>query len=216
MRRRAALVAVAAAAGALLAAGCGSVGHQENVSQGEGEELFRQGCAQCHTLEAVGAQGQIGPNLDAHFAELRRQGFDESSMRDLVRAQIAHPVEEPPTGAPGMPANIYEGEQAEAVAAYVAAVAGNPQGGQPAGGEPLTDATDGETIFLQAGCGSCHTLAAAGSNGTIGPNLDESQPDAQLAVDRVTNGQGGMPAFRGRLDEGQIRAVAEYVAESAG
>ena len=216
MRRRAALVAVAAAAGALLAAGCGSVGHQENASQGEGEELFRQGCAQCHTLEAVGAQGQIGPNLDAHFAELRRQGFDESSMRDLVRAQIAHPVEEPPTGAPGMPANIYEGEQAEAVAAYVAAVAGNPQGGQPAGGEPLTDATDGETIFLQAGCGSCHTLAAAGSNGTIGPNLDESQPDAQLAGDRVTNGQGGMPAFRGRLDEGQIRAVAEYVAESAG
>ena len=51
-------------------------------------------CAQCHTLEAVGAQGQIGPNLDAHFAELRRQGFDESSMRDLVHAQIAHPMED--------------------------------------------------------------------------------------------------------------------------
>lgn len=216
MRRRLALAAVTAAAGVVAAAGCGSVGHQTNVSQGQGEELFRQGCAQCHTLEAVGAQGQIGPNLDAHFAELRRQGFDESTMRDLVRAQIAHPVEEPPTGAPGMPANIYEGEQAEAVAAYVAAVAGNPERGGGGGGEQLTEATDGETIFLQAGCGSCHALAAAGSTGTVGPNLDESQPDLELAVDRVTNGQGGMPSFRGRLSEAQIRAVAQYVADSAG
>ena len=214
MRRRIALAAVVAAAGAALATGCGS-SHVEEANQGEGEELFRTGCAQCHTLEAVGAQGQIGPNLDAHFAELREQGFDESSMRDLVRAQIAHPVEEPPTGAPGMPANIYEGEQADSVAAFVAAVAGNPEAGG-GGGEPLTDATDGETIFLQAGCGSCHTLAAAGASGTIGPSLDESQPDVALVVDRVTNGQGGMPSFRGRLSEEQIQAVADYVAENAG
>jgi cbb3-type cytochrome c oxidase subunit III len=213
LRRRIALAAVFAAAGAALVAGCGS-SHVEEASQGEGEELFRNGCAQCHTLEAVGAQGRIGPNLDAHFAELRKQGFDESSMRDLVRAQIAHPVETPPTGAPGMPAGIYEGEQADAVAAYVAAVAGNPEAG--GGGDQLTDATDGETIFLQAGCGSCHTLAAAGASGAIGPNLDESQPDVSLVVDRVTNGKGGMPSFRGRLTEDQIQAVAEYVAENAG
>jgi cbb3-type cytochrome c oxidase subunit III len=212
--RRAALAAVVAAVGAALAAGCGA-SHVEESSQGEGEALFRDGCAQCHTLEAVGAQGRIGPNLDAHFAELREQGFDESSMRDLVRAQIAHPVEEPPTGSPGMPAGIYEGEQADAVASYVAAVAGNPDAGG-GGGEPLTDATDGETIFLQGGCGSCHTLAAAGASGTIGPNLDESRPDVALVVDRVTNGKDGMPSFRGRLTEEQIQAVAEYVAENAG
>lgn len=215
MGRRIALAAFVVAAGVVLASGCGSVGHQENVSQGEGEELFSQGCAQCHTLEAAGAQGQIGPNLDAHFAELREQGFDESSMRDLVRAQIAHPVEDPPTGAQGMPSNIYEGDQAEAVASYVAAVAGNPDAGG-GGGEPITDATDGETIFLQAGCGNCHTLGAAGSTGNIGPNLDDSKPDVALVVDRVTNGQGGMPAFRGRLSEEQIQAVADYVSKNAG
>jgi cbb3-type cytochrome c oxidase subunit III len=214
LRRRVALAAVVAAAGAVVAGGCGSVGHQEESAQGQGDELFRNGCAQCHTLEAVGAQGQIGPNLDAHFAELRRQGFDESSLRDLVRAQIKHPVSDPPTGAPGMPADIYEGEQAEAVAAFVAAVAGNPQAG--GGGEPLTEATDGETIFAQAGCGSCHTLAAAGTSGTIGPSLDESRPDVALVVDRVTNGKGGMPSFRGRLSEAQIQAVADYVAQNAG
>jgi mono/diheme cytochrome c family protein len=140
-------------------------------------------------------------------------------MRDLVRAQIAHPVEEPPTGAPGMPANIYEGEQADSVASYVAAVAGNPDaagGGGGDGGEPITEATDGETIFLQAGCGSCHALAAADASGAIGPSLDESKPDVSLVVDRVTNGKGGMPSFRGRLSEEQIQAVAEYVAENAG
>jgi cbb3-type cytochrome c oxidase subunit III len=216
LRRRIALAAVVAAAGAALAGGCGS-SHVEDASQGQGEQLFADGCAQCHTLAAAGAQGQIGPNLDAHFAELREQGFDESSMRDLVRAQIAHPVEEPPTGAPGMPADIYEGEQADAVAAYVAAVAGGPEGDGGGGtGDLLTEATDGETIFLQAGCGSCHALAAAGASGTIGPNLDESKPDVSLVVDRVTNGMGGMPSFEGRLSDEQIQAVADYVSTSAG
>ena len=216
MRRRIALAAVVAAAGALLAGGCGT-SRVEEASQGEGEQLFKSGCAQCHTLGAASAQGQIGPNLDAHFAELRRQGFDESSMRDLVRAQIAYPVEDPPTGAQGMPANIYEGEQADAVASYVAAVAGAPEGdGGDTGGELLTEATDGETIFSQAGCASCHALAAAGANGAIGPNLDESKPAVSLVVDRVTNGKGGMPAFKGRLSEEQIQAVADYVSKSAG
>jgi cbb3-type cytochrome c oxidase subunit III len=214
VRRRVALAAIVAAAGAVFAGGCGS-SHVEEASSGGGEELFSQACAQCHTLAAAGAQGQIGPNLDAHFAELRAQGFDEASMRDLVRTQIRYPVTHPPTGAPGMPANIYEGEQAEIVAAYVAAVAGNPEA-SGGGGEPLTEATDGETIFAEAGCVSCHTLAAAGATGTIGPNLDEAKPDVALVVDRVTNGKGGMPSFRGRLTEEQIQAVAEYVAQNAG
>jgi cbb3-type cytochrome c oxidase subunit III len=213
--RRTALAAVVAAAGAALAGGCGS-SHVGEASPGAGEQLFKDGCAQCHTLSAAGAAGQIGPDLDAHFAELREQGFDESSMRDLVRAQIAHPVEEPPTGAPGMPAGIYEGEQADAVAAYVASVAGAPEGDGGGGGELLTEATDGETIFSQAGCGSCHALAAAGASGTIGPNLDESKPDVSLVVDRVTNGMGGMPSFKGRLSDEQIQAVADYVSKSAG
>ena len=221
MRRRVAvaLAAVAAAAAAALGAvGCGATGHVENASPGEGRDLFLQECASCHTLQAAGAQGQIGPNLDHAFASLREEGFEESTIRNMVRAQIKHPVEEPPTEAPGMPADLVVGEQAEAVAAYVASVAGLPggAGGGGGAGEQITDATDGETIFAQAGCGSCHTLAAAGTTGTIGPSLDESQPDVQLVIDRVTNGMGAMPAFEGRLTEEQIQAVADYVAESAG
>jgi mono/diheme cytochrome c family protein len=32
----------------------------------------------------------------------------------------------------------------------------------------------GKTLFRVSGCGGCHTFAAAGTNGTTGPNLDEA------------------------------------------
>ena len=76
------------------------------------------------------------------------------------------------------------------------------------------DAAAGEAIFAENGCGSCHTLDAAGASGSIGPNLDESQPDAELVIDRVTNGAGAMPAFGDQLEPQQIADVAAYVVES--
>ncbi len=76
------------------------------------------------------------------------------------------------------------------------------------------DAAAGEEIFSANGCGSCHTLEAAGSSGTIGPNLDEAKPDKELVIDRVTNGSGPMPAFGEQLSEQQIADVAAYVVES--
>jgi mono/diheme cytochrome c family protein len=78
------------------------------------------------------------------------------------------------------------------------------------------DAANGEAVFASAGCGSCHTLSAAGSTGTIGPNLDDAQPSFELAVERVTKGQGGMPSFEGQLEPQEIADVAQYVSESAG
>ena len=82
------------------------------------------------------------------------------------------------------------------------------------GGPPQGDAAAGESIFASAGCGSCHTLEAAGSSGTVGPDLDEAKPDAALVVDRVTNGMGAMPSFSDQLDEAEIQDVAAYVVES--
>ena len=74
------------------------------------------------------------------------------------------------------------------------------------------DAASGKSVFLgSAGCGSCHTFADAGTTGQIGPNLDDSQPSFELAVDRITNGQGAMPAFEGTLSEQEITDVATYV-----
>jgi mono/diheme cytochrome c family protein len=76
------------------------------------------------------------------------------------------------------------------------------------------DASNGAQIFASAGCGGCHTLEAAGSSGSVGPNLDDSQPDVALTTDRVTNGQGAMPSFSDSLSEQEIADVAAYVVES--
>jgi mono/diheme cytochrome c family protein len=82
---------------------------------------------------------------------------------------------------------------------------------------PQADPDVGKEVFLgTAGCGSCHTLADAGTSGTIGPNLDDAQPSAELAVDRVTNGQGAMPPFKDQLTAQQIADVAAYVSQRAG
>jgi mono/diheme cytochrome c family protein len=89
----------------------------------------------------------------------------------------------------------------------------------PAKSSPIpadADAAAGAKVFASAGCGSCHTLAAAKSSGQVGPNLDDAQPGYDVVVAKVTNGGGGMPAFGEQLGEHQIRDVAAFVATSAG
>ncbi len=88
-------------------------------------------------------------------------------------------------------------------------------GGADSPAEPTT-VQAGTRVFSQAGCGTCHTLAAAGARGQIGPNLDELQPDPDTVARQVRRGGGGMPAYADRLSEENIRAVAAYVAQVAG
>ena len=40
--------------------------------------------------------------------------------------------------------------------------------------QPSGSPEAGRAVFESAGCGGCHTFAAAGSSGTTGPNLDET------------------------------------------
>jgi mono/diheme cytochrome c family protein len=82
---------------------------------------------------------------------------------------------------------------------------------------PKGDPVAGKAIFTGAsGCTGCHTLADAGSSGTVGPNLDDAMPSFDLAYDRVTNGQGGMPSFQTSLTDQQRADVAAYVSSVAG
>ena len=74
---------------------------------------------------------------------------------------------------------------------------------------------DGKQIFI-SNCGSCHTLGAAGTSGSVGPNLDQLKPGAATVEQQVRNGGGGMPSFEGSLSSAQIAAVANYVAQNAG
>lgn len=233
----------------LVVAGCGgTVGFDEGSGdKARGKTLFTQTCGSCHTLADAGTSGTIGPDLDAAFYQYRvdTSGADaddadfaaqltdpdiESTVRQVVRGQIAYPVVNPSSGAPGMPADLVTGDDAAAVAAYVASVAGlQPPGsgkaaagggaaggGTAGGGGTSGGGADGKSVFASAGCGSCHTLQDAGTTGTIGPNLDDAKPSQELAVDRVTNGRGAMPPFKGQLTDAQIRAVAQYVSTAAG
>src|SRR5215211_5410843 len=136
MARRAALAALAVATAALVS-GCGAVEHL-SAAEGDpshGKTLFSQKCASCHVLADAKANGKIGPSLDDAFESARMQKFDESTIKDVVRGQIAYP-EEP------MPAKLVVGEDADDVAAYVAKCGGVPSCGVQAskagasGGKP--------------------------------------------------------------------------------
>src|SRR5947208_6903361 len=72
----------------------------------------------------------------------------------------------------------------------------------------------GAKVFASADCGGCHALSAAKSSGQTGPNLDQLKPSYDTVVRQVSNGGGGMPSFSGRLNAGQIKSVASYVADS--
>jgi mono/diheme cytochrome c family protein len=78
------------------------------------------------------------------------------------------------------------------------------------------DPTAGGGIFKSSGCVSCHTLAAAHSTGTVGPNLDQLKPDYRAVTAQVTNGGGAMPAFKATLSAQQVADVAAYVVNSTG
>jgi len=211
--------------GALGLAACGDTVGYTDASSGDkihGKELFKQGCGSCHTLADAGTTGAIGPNLDYAFLQSRKDGLGEDTILQVVRDQMAYAVTKPSTGSPGMPRDIFTGQDADDVATYVASVAGLDASGQiinpanPPKPTPPGGAADGKTIFATAGCTGCHTLKAAGSTGTVGPNLDEAKPPKELVIDRVTNGKGGMPSFKGQLSDAQIQAVATYVSENAG
>ena len=81
------------------------------------------------------------------------------------------------------------------------------------GGGGTQTASSGKQLFSDK-CGSCHTLEAAGTGGTFGPNLDDLKPDKTTVLNQIERGGGGMPA---KLYEGEdADTVAAYVADNAG
>ena len=243
MRRAYRVVALGAGlvATAFLVAGCGtggaaSAGQPPDLQNGE--TLFKGAgtCGSCHTLSAAGTTGTIGPNLDDAFAESVSEHYPQTSIENVVLDQIrlgSGQINAPYTSSqyfvqhclpphsnspkclsPTMPANLVTGQDAIDVAAYVASVAG--QSGFATSGGFASLGTDGAAIFKGAGCAGCHTLSAAGSTGTVGPNLDQLKPSESVVAHQVMVGGGKMPPFQGKLSPAQIQAVAKYVSSSAG
>jgi cbb3-type cytochrome c oxidase subunit III len=203
---------------ALTLAACGTGGLASGTAdQDNGKKLFQAKCAGCHALSAVGSAGGIGPNLDDSFAQARAEGYKESAIRNIVHEQIKYPGQyataqnDPDFLTANMPANLVKGQDAEDVAAFVAANAGLRGFAE----SQLISGTNGKDIFGKK-CATCHTLKAAGATGTIGPNLDQLKPSFAVAQNQVIHGGGAMPAFKGVLTDAQIKAVAKYVSSRAG
>ena len=173
--------------------------HAKTADKAHGKDLFVKTCGACHTLADAGTSGKVGPNLDDAFAGPRQQGFAESTFANVIRDQILFPIVNPvgfvtgPNGtkvrAPGMPAKLYTGQDAQDIAAYVASVAGVAEIGATTGATttsaaPLppaptttaaatttatttaqtttsggggSDLAAGKSVFMTAGCTSCHT-----------------------------------------------------------
>jgi mono/diheme cytochrome c family protein len=92
----------------------------------------------------------------------------------------------------------------------------------PAQGDPAA----GKTLFTSQGCGACHAFTAAGTNATVGPNLDEALQGKDAAfigesiVDpnaEITQGYqpGIMPGdFGQKLSEKQIADLVAFLSQS--
>ena len=71
-----------------------------------------------------------------------------------------------------------------------------------------------EVYNNKAQCSVCHTLQVAGSEGNIGPNLDQLKPSIPQIIYTVNNGIGVMQAWEEILTDEEIEAVAYYIFNS--
>jgi mono/diheme cytochrome c family protein len=223
-RNRALLAVLVPVAAVLALTACG----RDEADLSNGKAQFVQKCGSCHALDRAGTQGQTGPDLDAAFQAALRAGMNRETVQGVVRDQIANVRR-----GSQMPEDLVTGKNARDVAAYVAFAAnrtGEDEGALAQAG--LEGATSGRQIFVAAGCGSCHELAKAGTNGTTGPSLDdlasaagqrESGTSPEEYVEEslvepdafVVEGfqPGVMPSFEGRLSERQIQTLVDYLLE---
>jgi len=83
------------------------------ASEASGRATFAKYCSTCHTLRASNAVGKVGPNLDVLHPP-------KGLILDAIKNGRAR-------GQGQMPAGVVDGQDAQDVAAYVAAVAGQSQ-----------------------------------------------------------------------------------------
>jgi mono/diheme cytochrome c family protein len=212
------LIATVTAASALVGlTGC-NLGPKPDLDKGQ--QLFTQKCGSCHTLTGAGTNGDVGPNLDYAFKQARASGFDSDTIKGVVSYQIenARPASPQQTDV-YMPRNLVTGDDAENVAAYVASVAGVPGIKAPVFAPPQ---------FFASNCGSCHTLAQAGTTGNVGPNLDDalkgmSAADISQSISdpnaKITPGfpSGVMPQNFGQtLTPPQLQQLVAYLQQATG
>ena len=77
----------------------------------------------------------------------------------------------------------------------------------------------GPAVFASMGCGSCHALAAAGSTGQMGPDLDSALEHHTRAtlIAQITSpaGDGGVSAmpdnFASRMSSAELDSLVDFL-----
>ncbi len=213
------LALVALIALAVVSSGCGTT----SADPQRGRALFVQKCGECHALAQAGTSGELGPNLDHAFAVARSIGNDSDTIEGVVKAQVEYPREVNGNPRVSMPAKLVTGQDLDDVAAYVGEWAGVP-GAAP----PEVPGGPGAQVFVNNGCGTCHTLAAAEAGGVTGPSLDKELPGEsasaikKMIVDPNAEIVKGYPPnvmpqeYEQTLSAKEIEDLVKYLLENAG
>jgi cytochrome c553 len=93
---------------------------------------------------------------------------------------------------------------------------GSKSGSSGGGGGNAAAVAAGKQIFTQS-CGTCHTLADAGTSGRVGPVLDEVKPSKALVLSALKKGGLGSGTMPANIVTGKdAENVADYVSSVAG
>jgi cytochrome c oxidase cbb3-type subunit 3 len=190
----------------LAAAPLGSIATDPDLgpfAQKAGRAVFATWCAQCHGAGAAGAKG---------FPNLLDNDWLWGGSIEEIHLTISHGVRnttDPDARYSQMPAfgEILEEGDIQAVVNHVLAISGQES--------DAALAAAGATVFAD-NCAACHGEAGIGDRAQGAPNLTDAiwlyGGDAVTLTETVTNARFGvMPAWAGRLDESDIRAVSTYV-----
>ena len=142
-------------------------------------------CSDCHSY--AGRGGEDAPPLDFMKGHMSAREIADMSGQiwDHLPAMLPHFREEK------IPVPTFtQGEMADLIA-FLHSGQGAKAGAAPAhpemeGMTKGMQTPSGKSVFLSAGCGSCHTDAAAGTHATVGPNLDESLKGRSTASIRTS------------------------------
>ena len=203
---------------ALGAAGCGNSGEADQVN---GKNLFAERCQRCHALERAGGGADVGPDLDEAFGYAREDGLGEQTVEGVVLRQIANVRR-----GSVMPAKLVEGDDARDVAAYVAAVAGQPgedtgalaEAGAKVSSKPIV--AEGGTLEIAADPSGALAFASTKAESKPG-NVEVAMPNessvqhnialkdegGQVIQEGDVVGQGGTSMFTAMLKPGTFEFV---------
>ena len=158
------------------------------------------------TVVLVGCTA-VGAVLSARYEQAERRAENEEAAKEAAAETAADEEELAP---------LTEGEAAE------------PGTATGEASSPEETSVDGKALFVDSGCGDCHTLADAGTSGQIGPALDDvlAGQDAEMIqtsiVDPGASIEGGfpdgvMPAVYGdQLTDAELDALVAYLGDVAG